>query len=224
MKVLLVEDDSKLSELVSLELSKSGFSVTIAADGVNGLALAVANAYDLLIVDVMLPKLGGLELVTNIRARGKSVPVLFLSARQSVDERVEGLQSGGDDYLTKPFAFSELLARCQALVRRSLRGQEPNRLEYGPLSLDILAREVRRDGNKIELQNKEFTLLEYLMRNPEHVISKSQILEKVWHYDFDPQTNVVDVLICRLRNKIERGYQGKLLKTIRGVGYVLRAT
>jgi two-component system OmpR family response regulator len=224
MKALLIEDDEKLSGLVSQELSNAGFSVMLATNGVTGLSLAVDNAYDILIVDVMLPKLGGLELVTNIRARGKAVPVLFLSARQSVDERVEGLQSGGDDYLTKPFAFSELLARCQALVRRSLRSQEPNRLEYGPLSLDILAREVRRDGNIIELQNKEFTLLEYLMRNPEHVISKSQILEKVWHYDFDPQTNVVDVLICRLRNKIERGYQGKLLKTIRGVGYVLRAT
>lgn len=133
------------------------------------------------------------------------------------------MEGGGDDYLTKPFAFSELLARCQALVRRASRTEETNRLQYGPLVMDLLSREVRREGKLIELQNKEFSLLEFFLRNPERVLSKTQILEKIWHYDFDPQTNVVDVLVCRLRNKLERDYPGKLVKTIRGVGYVLRA-
>jgi two-component system OmpR family response regulator len=224
MKTLLIEDDKKIAEYVCKGLEAAGFRVERAEDGETGLSRALREDYDLLIVDVMLPKLDGLEVVSSLRSKGKATPVLFLSARRSVDERVQGFQSGGDDYLTKPFAFSELLVRCQALVRRASRVVEPNRLQYGPIVMDLLAREVRRDGKLIELQNKEYSLLEYFLRNPEHVLSKTQILEKIWHYDFDPQTNVVDVLVCRLRNKLERDYPGKLVKTIRGVGYVLRAS
>jgi len=223
MKALFIEDDPKLSEFVALGLQEAGVTVERAADGEAGFQNAMTREYDLLIVDVMLPKRGGLELVSSLRASGKVVPVLFLSAKHSVDERVEGLRSGGDDYLTKPFAFSELLARCQALVRRTSRAEETNRLQYGPVVMELLSREVRRAGKLIELQNKEFALLEFFLRNPERVLGKTQILERVWQYDFDPQTNVVDVLVCRLRNKLERDYPGKLLKTIRGVGYVLRA-
>jgi two-component system OmpR family response regulator len=223
MKTLLIEDDKKIAEYVAQGLESAGFRVEHSEDGEAGLSRALQENYDLLIVDVMLPKRDGLEVVSTLRAKGKTTPVLFLSARQSVDERVRGFQSGGDDYLTKPFAFSELLARCQALVRRAARIIEPSRLQYGPLVIDLMAREVRREGKMIELQNKEYSLLEYFMRNPEHVISKAQILKKIWHYDFDPQTNVVDVLVCRLRNKLERDYPGKLVKTIRGIGYVLRA-
>jgi two-component system OmpR family response regulator len=223
MNVLFIEDDKKLSDFVSQGLAAAGFHVETAADGRLGLSLALSRDYELLIVDVMLPERDGFSLVTELRAAGKTVPVLFLSARHSVDERVEGFQRGGDDYLTKPFAFTELLVRCQALVRRNVRAPDTNRLQYGPISMDLLSREVRRDGKLIELQAKEFSLLEYLLRNPERVLSKAQILEKIWHYDFDPQTNVVDVLVCRLRNKLERDYSGKLVKTIRGVGYVLRA-
>lgn len=223
MKALLIEDDLKLSEFVSQGLEDAGFTVERSIDGDSGFHNAMTREYDLLIVDIMLPKRDGLEVVSSLRASGKAVPVLFLSARHSVDERVEGLRSGGDDYLTKPFAFSELLARCQALVRRASRTEETKRLQYGPLVVDLLSREVRREGKLIELQNKEFSLLEFFLRNPERVLSKAQILEKIWHYDFDPQTNVVDVLVCRLRNKLERDYPGKLVKTIRGIGYVLRA-
>ena len=222
MKVLLVEDDKKISDFVTEGLTQAGFQVEVAADGQAGLALAEHGGFDLLVADVMLPKKDGLQLVTELRSGGQQMPVLFLSAKRSVDERLQGFQSGGDDYLTKPFAFSELLARCQALLRRTGRTQhESSHLRAADLELDLLTREVKRGAERIELQNKEFTLLEYFLRNPGRALSKAQILEKVWQYDFDPQTNVVDVLVCRLRNKIERGSQ-KYIKTIRGVGYVFR--
>src|SRR5206468_2976168 len=177
---------------------------------------------DAAIVDVMLPKLDGLNLVQRLRKEGIRVPVIFLSAKASVDDRIKGLQAGGDDYLTKPFAFSELLARVQALIRRSTNAAEPTRLSVADLTLDLLTREVTRGGQKIELQAREFALLEYLMRHAGRVVTKTMILEHIWDYSFDPQTNVVDVLVCRLRNKVDKDFPKKLIHTMRGMGYVLK--
>jgi len=173
-------------------------------------------------VDLMLPKRDGLAVIDELRRRGRSTPVLILSARRSVDDRVRGLQAGGDDYLTKPFAFAELLARVQALVRRATRVVEPTTLSFGDLTLDLLSRKVTRAGVTIDLRPREFALLEYLMRNAGKVVSKTMILSHVWEYSFDPQTNIVDVLVSRLRDKIDRPFETKLLHTVRGVGYVLR--
>ncbi len=169
----------------------------------------------------MLPKLDGLSVIEALRKRGQTMPVLILSARRSVDDRVRGLQAGGDDYLTKPFAFAELLARVQALVRRATRAVDPTTLTVGDLSLDLLTRKVARSGTALDLRPREFALLEYLMRNPGRVVSKTMILSHVWEYNFDPQTNIVDVLVSRLRDKIDRPFDVKLLRTVRGVGYVL---
>jgi two-component system OmpR family response regulator len=191
------------------------------ADGEEAHVLASTTSYDAVIVDIMLPKMDGLSLVQQLRKEGKRVPVIILSAKASVDDRVKGLQAGGDDYLTKPFAFSELLARVQALIRRSTNASEPTRLAVGDLTLDLLNREVSRGNEKIELQSREFALLEYLMRHAGRVVTKTMIMEHIWDYSFDPQTNVVDVLVCRLRNKIDR--DKTLLHTIRGVGYVLKS-
>jgi len=202
-------------------LREGGFSVDHAADGDAGLALAVEQPYDVAIVDLMLPKRDGSSVIDELRRRGRTTPVLILSARRSVDDRVRGLQSGGDDYLTKPFAFAELLARVQALVRRATRAPEPTTLTIGDLTLDLLSRKVTRGGTPIELRPREFALLEYLMRNPSKVVSKTMILSHVWDYSFDPQTNIVDVLVSRLREKIDRPFDHKLLRTVRGVGYVL---
>jgi DNA-binding response OmpR family regulator len=187
------------------------------------LSAAVSAAYDVAIVDVMLPKRDGLSLIEEVRRRGIATPVLILSARRAVDDRVRGLQTGGDDYLTKPFAFTELLARVQALVRRATRTTEPTSLTVDDLTLDLLTRQVTRAGQPIDLRPREFALLEYLMRNAGRVVSKTMILSRVWNYSFDPQTNVVDVLVSRLREKIDRPFGTKLLQTVRGVGYVLRA-
>ena len=222
MRVLVVEDDAKAASYLANALRESGHVCERAADGETGLELARTGNYDVLIVDRMLPRRDGLSIVDSLRKEGNRTPVLILSALSTVDDRVTGLQSGGDDYLTKPFAFSELLARVQALIRRAGGISEPTRLVVGDLSMNLLSREVARAGKKLELQPAEFSLLEYLMRNPGRVVSKTMIMEHVWNYDFDPQTNVVEARICRLRDKVDRDFARKLIQTIRGVGYVLK--
>ena len=222
MRALLIEDDRTIAEFVTRGLREAGFVVDHEADGEAGLAAALDQPYDVAIVDLMLPRRDGLSLIDELRRRGRTTPVLILSARRSVDDRVKGLQAGGDDYLTKPFAFAELLARVQALVRRASRSPEPATLTVDDLVLDLLSRRVTRGGVPIELRPREFALLEYLMRNAGKVISKTMILSHVWEYSFDPQTNIVDVLVSRLREKIDRPFEKKLLHTVRGVGYVLR--
>jgi two-component system OmpR family response regulator len=222
MRILVVEDDRKIASFLASGLRQAGFAVDVAAEGEAGFDLAVTEPYDVAVVDVMLPKLDGLTLVERLRLHKITTPVIILSARRSVDDRVKGLQSGGDDYLTKPFAFSELLARIHALLRRATGAAEPTRLVVGDLSMDLLARETVRGGRRIELQPREFALLEYLMRNAGRPVSKAMILEHVWHYDFDPQTNVVEVLVSRLRSKVDEPFAEHMLHTIRGVGYVLR--
>jgi two-component system, OmpR family, response regulator len=221
MRLLIVEDDPTIAEFVRTGLTEAGFAVDVAADGLQGLDLAVKDEYDAAIVDVMLPKMDGLSVIDRMRARGVRTPVLILSARRTVDDRVRGLQAGGDDYLTKPFAFAELLARVQALIRRSTGATEPTRLTVGDLTLDLLSRQTIRAGLPIDLRPREFTLLEYLLRNPGRVLTKTMILSHVWGYNFNPGTNVVDVLVSRLREKIDKDFEPKLLHTVRGVGYVL---
>jgi len=220
MRILVVEDDKKIASFVVNGLKQSGFAVDHAAEGEEGLAKALTIPYDALVVDLMLPKLDGLSLIQRLRAKGLQAPVLILSAKASVDDRVKGLQAGGDDYLTKPFAFSELLARIQALIRRSTQAPEPTRLAVGDLQMDLLAREVERGTEKIELQPREYALLEYLMRHANRVVTKTMILEHIFDYSFNPQTNVVDVLVHRLRSKVDK--DKAMIHTIRGVGYVLR--
>ena len=222
MRVLLVEDDATIADFVEKGLREAGFAVDSAADGRAGLKKALAGPFDVAIVDVMLPGMDGLALIDTLRARGVKTPVLILSAKRSVDDRVRGLQAGGDDYLTKPFAFAELLARVQALIRRATGAAEPTRLTVADLSLDLLTRKVQRGSQAIELRPREFGLLEYLMRNAGKVLTKTMILSHVWGYSFDPSTNVVDVLVSRLRDKIDKPFPMKLLHTVRGVGYVLR--
>ena len=222
MRILLVEDDLKIASFIKKGLDASGFAIDHAVDGENGYGLASTEPYDAAVVDIMLPKMDGLALIRKLRDNGVNMPVLILSARDAIDDRVKGLQTGGDDYLTKPFAFSELLARLQALIRRSGNAVEPTRLKAGDLSVDLLSRDVVRRGKKIELQPLEYSLLEYLIRNKERVVSKTMIMEHVWNYNFDPQTNVVEARICRLRDKIDKGFNQKLIQTIRGVGYVLK--
>ncbi len=220
MRILVVEDDVKIASFVVNGLKQSGFAVDHSPDGLDGLARAQTIAYDAAVIDVMLPKLDGLTLVQKLRASASRTPVLILSAKASVDDRVNGLQAGGDDYLTKPFAFSELLARIQALIRRASQAPEPTRLTVGDLTLDLLSRDVRRGAEKIDLQPREFALLEYLMRHPNRPVTKTMILEHIFDYSFDPQTNVVDVLVHRLRSKVDK--DRAMIHTLRGVGYVLR--
>jgi two-component system OmpR family response regulator len=224
MRILLIEDDQKIASFIVKGLKAAGYAVDHASDGEEGLHLVLNEPYDVAIVDIMLPKLDGLKVIERMRKEKVNTPVIVLSAKGSVDDRVRGLQKGGDDYLTKPFAFSELLARVQALLRRASSASEPTRLAMGDLSIDLLTREVVRGGEKIELQPLEFSLLEYLMRHAGRVISKTMIMEHVWDYNFDPQTNVVEVRISRLRDKIDRGFDRKLIHTVRGVGYVLKET
>ena len=224
MRILLVEDDLKIASFILKGLKEAGFASDHTTDGEEGLYLALTEPYDTAIIDIMLPKLDGLTLIEELRHKRINTPVIILSAKRSIDDRVKGLQKGGDDYLTKPFSFSELLARVQALIRRASREPEPTVLSLGDLSMDLLTREVIRTGTRIELQPREFALLEYLMRNVGRVISKTMILEHVWDYNFDPQTNVVDVLVCRLRNKVDRDFDVKMIHTIRGVGYVLKVS
>jgi two-component system OmpR family response regulator len=224
MRVLVVEDDVKIASFVSKGLREAGFAVDRAGDGEEGLHLALCEPYDAAVVDIMLPRLDGVALIERLRKEGVNTPVIILSAKRSVDDRIKGLQAGGDDYLTKPFSFSELLARVQGLIRRATRAAEPTHLKSADLSVNLFTREVRRGEEKIDLQPREFSLLEYLMRNEGRVVSKTMILEHVWDYSFDPQTNVVDVLVCRLRNKVDRDFDKKMIHTIRGVGYVLKAS
>lgn len=222
MRILVVEDDGKIASFVLNGLKQNGFSVDHAADGEQALALLQAVTYDAAVLDLMLPKIDGLSVLRRLRQDKNRIPVLILSAKASVDSRVSGLQAGGDDYLTKPFAFTELLARIHALIRRATQIAEPASLSTGDLSMDLLSREVTRAGQRIELQSREFALLELLMRNPGRPITKTMILEHVWDYSFDPQTNVVDVLVHRLRAKLDKDFAVKLIQTIRGVGYVLK--
>jgi len=223
VRILVVEDDRKIASFVTSGLKQSGYAVDHAADGESGHALAGATPYDAAIIDVMLPKLDGLALVRSLRREGVKMPVIFLSAKAAVEDRVKGLQSGGDDYLTKPFSFAELLARVQAMIRRaSQAGPEPTRLSAGDLTVDLLSREVTRAGQKIELQPREFALLEYLLRNAGKVVTKALILEHIFDYSFDPQTNVIDVLVHRLRGKVDKEFPKKLIHTYRGIGYALK--
>lgn len=224
MRILLIEDDVKIALFVKKGLKAAGFAVDEAADGETGLHLALTEPYDAAVMDIMLPKLDGLSIIREMRRENIKTPVIILSARGSVDDRVKGLQTGGDDYLTKPFAFTELLARVQALIRRSSGAAEPTRLSVDGVSMNLITREVFRDGKRIELQPLEFALLEYLMRNAGRVVSKTMIMEHVWDYHFDPQTNVVESRIYRLREKIDKDFSLKLIHTVRGVGYVFKET
>jgi two-component system OmpR family response regulator len=220
MRVLVVEDDAKIASFVTRGLKQAGYAVDHAPDGDTALALLDSTAYDAAIVDVMLPRLDGISLVKRARAARRELPVLFLSAKGSVEDRVRGLQAGGDDYLTKPFAFSELLARVQALIRRATAAPEATRLAAGNVSLDLVTREVTCAGAPVDLQPREFALLAFLLRHAGRPVSKTMILEHVWDYSFDPQTNVVDVVMSRLRAKIDPDH--RRIETVRGVGYVLR--
>jgi len=222
MRILVVEDDKKIASFVVNGFKQNGFAVDLSRDGEEALALARSTSYDAAVLDIMLPKLDGLSLLKTLRQEGLPLPVIILSAKASVDDRIKGLQAGGDDYLTKPFAFSELLARVQALIRRATHVAEPTRLVAGDLVLDLLTREVTRGGQKIELQTREFALLEYLLRHAGRVVTKTMILEHIWDYSFDPQTNVVDVLVHRLRSKVDKDFPAKMIQTLRGVGYVLK--
>ena len=222
MRLLLIEDDLKIASFIIKGFQAAGYAVDHSANGRDGLDLALYEPYDTVIVDIMLPERNGLAVIEALRREKVTTPVIILSAKDSIEDRVKGLQIGGDDYLTKPFAFSELLARVQALIRRQSSGGEPSRLHAGDLSLDLLSRKVMRGERNIELQPREFALLEYLLRNRDKVVSKTMIMEHVWDYNFDPQTNVVEARICRLRDKVDKGFQEKLIHTVRGVGYVLK--
>lgn len=223
MRILLIEDDVKIGSFIEKGLKEAGYSVDLCLDGQTGLEHAQGESYDAAVVDLMLPRLDGLSVIETMRAKTIDTPVLILSARQSVDDRIQGLQRGGDDYMVKPFSFSELLARVQALIRRDKKNTQPMLLAVGDLEMDLLKHEVCRRREKIDLPAKEYALLEYMMRHPGIVLSKTSILERVYDYSFDPQTNVVDVLVCRLRNKIDKDYEDKMIHTVRGVGYVLKA-
>jgi len=224
MRILVVEDDVKIASFIIKGLKAAGYAVDHAPDGETGLDMALTEPYDTAIIDIMLPKRDGLSLIETMRKEKKRTPVIILSAKGSIDDRVKGLQTGSDDYITKPFAFSELLARVQALIRRTSGLSEPTSLTVGDLSVNLLTREVTRGGRKIDLQPIEFSLLEYLMRSSGRVVSKTMIMEHVWNYNFDPQTNVVEARICRLRDKIDRDFDRKLIHTLRGVGYAIKET
>lgn len=223
MRVLIIEDDPQLAAYLTKALTEIGAVVDHAADGREGLFLAAGGDYEVMVIDRMLPSLDGLGIVRTLRASGNQTPVLVLSALGEVDDRVDGLRAGGDDYLVKPFAFSELHARIEALLRRASPSDQPEtRLRVADLDMDLLTREVTRAGRRIVLQPREFRLLEYLMRHAGHVVTRTMLLEHVWDYNFDPQTNVIDVHISRLRGKIDKDFDRPLLHTVRGAGYVLR--
>ena len=224
MRLLIIEDDEQIAGFVIKGLKQAGYAVDHASDGNEGLAMAETTPYDALIIDIMLPGRDGYSIIRSLRQKGTATPVLILSALGSLDDKLEGFKAGTDDYLTKPFSFAELQARLLALLKRFARGQGQNSLQAGGLSMDLLGRRVSRGGMEIELQPREFALLEYLMRNAGNVVSKTMIMEHVWDYHFDPQTNVVDVLVHRLRSKIDKDFPDKLIHTVRGVGYVLKVT
>lgn len=228
MKILIIEDDAKIASFLEKGFREEGFGVDRARDGKEGLAWALGRGYDIAVIDLMLPGVDGLSVIETMRARSVRTPVIILSARSSVDDRIKGLQTGGDDYLVKPFSFSELLARVQALVRRTSAAADDEAAKSGPLrcenlELDPWKREVRRGEEAITLHAREFALLELLMRNAGRVVTKTSILEHVYDYSFDPQTNVVDVLVHRVRKKVDGGFERKLIHTVRGVGYVLKS-
>jgi two-component system OmpR family response regulator len=222
MRLLLIEDDLQAAEYLVKGLCENGYQIDHSPDGRDGLTKALAGGYDIIIADRQLPHLDGLEIIAALRERNDRTPVLILSALGTVDDRVHGLQAGGDDYLTKPFAFAELLARIEALNRRSTASAETTRLKVADLELDLLARRVNRAGRTIELTTKEFQLLEYLMRRAGQVVTRTMLLEGVWNLHFDPQTNITDVHMSRLRNAIDRGFSKALIHTVRGAGYVLK--
>ena len=224
MRVLLIEDDIDTSAYLAKGLNECGHTVHLAHDGKDGLFMALDQPYEVLVVDRMLPGMDGLTIIRTLRTSGNKTPVLILSALGEVDARVEGLRAGGDDYLGKPFAFSELLARLEALVRRTTTATEQTTsLKVGDLKMDLLSREVKRNGQSVDLQPREFRLLEFLMRHSGQIVTRTMLLENVWDYNFDPQTNVIDVHISRLRSKIDKQFERPMLHTVRGVGYVLRA-
>jgi two-component system, OmpR family, response regulator len=223
MRALIVEDDRTIAAFLLKGLQEAGFAVDHAADGEAGVALATTVPYDVAVVDLMLPRRDGLSLIQTLRERRIATPILILSAKHSVDDRVRGLEAGGDDYLTKPFAFAELLARVQALIRRAHAAPAPTQLVVGDLTLDLLTRRASRQGRALEpLRPREFALLEYLMRNAGRPVSKTMIIAHVWDYSFDPGTNVVDVLVHRVREKVDKGFDQKMIQTVRGLGYVLQ--
>jgi two-component system OmpR family response regulator len=222
MRVLLIEDDRETAQFLQRALKESGHTADLAEDGEAGLALAEGGGYDVLIVDRMLPKLDGLSVVKSLRTLGHRTPVLILSALGEVDDRVKGLRAGGDDYLTKPYAYTELLARIEALARRAVPEEQETRYVVGDLVLDRLAHRVTRKGEAIPLQPREYRLLEYLMKHAGQVVTRTMLLENVWDYHFDPQTNVIDVHVSRLRAKIDKGFDAPLLHTVRGAGYMIR--
>lgn len=225
MRALLIEDDSEVSKYIGKGLREQGYSVDSVLDGKEGLGLASTESYDVMIVDRMLPKLDGLSILKSVRAAGNNTPVIVLSALGEVDDRVKGLKAGGDDYLVKPFAFSELLARIEAVVRRAESSSDGSvtELSVGDLHMDLLSRKVTRAGQKIDLQSREFKLLEYLVKNQGQVVTRTMLLENVWNYHFDPQTNVIDVHISRLRSKIDKEFDPPLIRTVRGAGYIIEA-
>jgi two-component system, OmpR family, response regulator len=222
MRLLLVEDDLKIALFITKGLREAGFAVDHADNGEDGLHFALTNPYDLVIVDIMLPKLDGLAMIEEIRRSEINFPVIILSAKRSVDDRVKGLNVGSDDYLTKPFSFSELLARVNALIRRSNKLSNPSSLSVDDLVMNLQTRKVTRSGREIDLQPLEYSLLEYLMRNAGQIVSKTMIIEHVWDYNFSPGTNIVESKICYLRDKIDKSFDTKLIHTIRGVGYAIR--
>ncbi len=223
MRILIIEDDEKIASFIAIGFKQEGFAVDHATDGEVGLYSALHGSYDATIIDIMLPKRDGLSVITEMRLRKVNTPVLILSAKYTVDDRVKGLRVGGDDYLVKPFAFSELLARIQALIRRTGKTESSHTwITLGDLSIDLLSREVTRQGKRIDLKPLDFRLLEYLVRNTGQVVTKTMIIEHVWGYDFDPGTNVLEARVCKLREKIEKGFDKKFIHTIRGVGYVFR--
>lgn len=222
MRILLIEDDIRIAEFILKGLREAGYAVDHATEGVEGLGLALNESYDLGIIDIMLPKLDGLTIIERMRERKVNMPVIILSAKRALDDRVTGLQRGGDDYITKPFSFSELLARVQALLRRANQVVESTSIQSHGVILDLLSRAVTRDEQKIDLQPKEFALLEYLMRHEGHIVSKTMITERVWNYNFDPQTNVVEARISKLREKLDKGFAFPLIHTVRGLGYVFK--
>lgn len=222
MHILLIEDDAIAAEFVSGALRQAGYATTRAADGEEGLAAAMHGSYDAAVVDIMLPKIDGLEVIRRVRAAGKSLPIIVLSARGSVDAKVKGLEAGGDDYLSKPFSVTELVARVQALIRRASRqAEETTVLRCDDLEMDLITHRVTRAGKPIDLQPLEYQLLEYLLRNKGRVVSRNTILDRVWNFDFDPHTNVVESRVYHLREKIDRDSEKKLIRTVRGFGYVL---
>ena len=222
MRILVVEDDKKISSFIGKGLKQEGHFVDLAADGEEGLQIALDRPFDAMVIDLALPKLDGYSVIKELRAKGTTTPILILSAKSSTEDKLAGFSAGSDDYLTKPFSFAELLARLQALVRRSAQSAQPVELAAGDLVINLLTRRVTRGTREIELPPREYALLEYLARNAGNVVSKTMIMEQIWAYYFDPETNIVDVLVHRLRGKVDDGFEKKLIQTVRGVGYVLK--